>query len=407
MKIEVLDKKTEFDGSTVLLCKATILEYIKSLKDDYDDYEIQRGIVNNLYLDKLIDTILSNGHIPVITLVLNDLNYSNEDTIVIKDFDILDGLQRTFRLKIIYDSYILFKEFYNNNSSAFETKYKFSKQYSNIVNERDCSISIIFKMYDYLKLKTIDDLDKCFSENFQWYEIWLNLTPIQKVNKMLILNAGHKSVSLKHQLELLFINLLPDLKKINPSLNIIRSKDPSIKNRNIFSYDFSTLISSLLSLRDGKIVAPNQKVILSLMENENNKIDDVFNFELLKQYIELIMLLDNAIYQEYKDIGINWFGRETVQTGIFAALGKYSILNRISIENTFSIFKNKVLGDIACLDLAKYEKIRNSLEISKVNAGNFQRNLTYDGIIYIMNNLDSKYIKWGLIDSSPDISNDN
>ena len=68
MKGKILDKIKEKD-STCYLVKIQLKEFVTSLPEGYKDYEVQREIVNNTYLDTLIDTVLEKKHIPPIAQV--------------------------------------------------------------------------------------------------------------------------------------------------------------------------------------------------------------------------------------------------------------------------------------------------------------------------------------------------
>src|SRR5690554_6174009 len=104
MKAKILDKFNDED-STCYLSSINLEDYISGLPDNYKSYEVQREIVNNSYLDNLISTIINHNHIPPIVLVVDEENYELQNSsLKISEFKILDGLQRTFRLKMIYDT---------------------------------------------------------------------------------------------------------------------------------------------------------------------------------------------------------------------------------------------------------------------------------------------------------------
>src|SRR5262245_22906579 len=104
MKATILDTR-EDDKGICYLCKFSLEEYIQGLPSTYRDYEIQREIVSNVYLDRLVDTVLSKRHIPPIVLVLGKNSFEKRGgTLSIDAFKILDGLQRTFRLKAIRET---------------------------------------------------------------------------------------------------------------------------------------------------------------------------------------------------------------------------------------------------------------------------------------------------------------
>ncbi|HHQ4526104.1 TPA: hypothetical protein ACSP1O_004059 [Aeromonas veronii] len=133
MKFKILDKKSE-KNSTCFLLRSSLENYISHIPNNYDDYEIQRSIVNNSYLDRLVYTVLNKGHIPSITLITDESAESIENGYV-RDFKILDGLQRTHRLKVIFETKNLFlekKAYITSDISDFQIKRMFRNELSEI-----------------------------------------------------------------------------------------------------------------------------------------------------------------------------------------------------------------------------------------------------------------------------------
>lgn len=99
---------TENDGHNKKICyftETTLEKYVKSLPGDYDSYWIQRDIVENVYLNKLITSIISHNYMPSIILTgqLSEEDHNN-NKITLQSYKILDGLQRTYRMKLILDA---------------------------------------------------------------------------------------------------------------------------------------------------------------------------------------------------------------------------------------------------------------------------------------------------------------
>src|SRR4051812_9890248 len=99
MKATILGTRKE-GSATCYLCSVYLGDYIAALPTRYKEYDIQREIVRNVYLDHLVDTVLNGRHIPPMVLVLVDYR-SKPGELDIQDFKILDGLQRTHRLEVI------------------------------------------------------------------------------------------------------------------------------------------------------------------------------------------------------------------------------------------------------------------------------------------------------------------
>lgn len=106
MELTVLDSIREGDA-ICLLCKASLYEYVTSLPADFRDFYIQRGIVTNRFLDNLWDTLAKKKHIPSIVLVagpnIRDQKIGASFDLG-SDFKVLDGLQRSHRLREIWDT---------------------------------------------------------------------------------------------------------------------------------------------------------------------------------------------------------------------------------------------------------------------------------------------------------------
>ncbi len=224
MDIKVLDTKKEGE-STCYLAKCHMNEYLEHLPENYKDWNIQRGIVNNHYLDKLIETLIQSKHIPPLVLTTDEVNVDGNNG-QLEHFQVLDGLQRTHRLKLIHNSV----KFINDNLDIKEEAQnsgilKAVRRYSSQINEGNASSPIVRRLLSEIEIG--NDINTLF--NFeQWVEVWENLSLTEQVNKMLLLNAGHKSVSKKHQIEIIFHNILSKLEsEVQHDFNIVRERNVS------------------------------------------------------------------------------------------------------------------------------------------------------------------------------------
>lgn len=111
MELEILKIKV-IEHRTWYLCQGNLLTYLESLKPTFYDFAIQRRIVKNQYLDTLYKTIKAGDPIPMITLTYKnpklEIETGGKAKIDMAKVEILDGLQRTFRLwsyKILSDRY--------------------------------------------------------------------------------------------------------------------------------------------------------------------------------------------------------------------------------------------------------------------------------------------------------------
>ncbi|MEJ5146899.1 hypothetical protein [Sphingobacterium sp. MYb388] len=403
MKAIILDIFQENSGSVCYLSKSTLKEYITSLSIDYNQYDVQREIVGHVYLDNLVHSLLEGKHIPPIVLIdVNEANSKVGDERILTDFKILDGLQRTYRLKYLYDTiqFFLTKNFETDFSE--KTRLQLSKEFKNELFEINSNVNILTKLIDYAKLnpKFREDFSHIFERN-QWFEIWLHLEPQEEVNKMLILNAGHKAVSNKHQIELLFNYALPTLKKIagNNDLSIVREKEKNSirfsKERERSQFHLSHMIMGLISYYEGKIFVSNAELIQKQQSNSDYAQEEVFlNSELLKLYLNALVELDKELINQFPDQGIKWLGREISYVGMFGALGKYRLKHRLDHKKTFEIFSISIIHNTTILNLQGFENERNSQALSKINIGSVNKKAVFEATLEILENGTHSPLNW-------------
>ena len=158
MKAEVKDKITE-GSAFCYLVSVRLSEYIGNLPDDYMNYDVQREIVNNSYLDNLIQTIIDKRHVPLMVLVAEDDNLKPENDIInVGSFKVLDGLQRTYRLKVIGDTISLAIEALTTDPGLSDlTRLALSKQFKG---------KLVPSIVPFLSLKSY-----CFSQRSR--PIWV------------------------------------------------------------------------------------------------------------------------------------------------------------------------------------------------------------------------------------------
>jgi hypothetical protein len=389
MEVKILDVKYE-ESATCYLCKVDLVNYIESIPEDYNEYDIQRGIVPNKYLDLMVDTIVQKKHIPPIVLLSNKNNIVEKDgSLKISNFRVLDGLQRTHRFKLISDTFKLMKEdfsqeYIESNASTYYRKN--SKRFKSIGSNRN----IVEKLFLYLKENNTKP-QNIFENNPLWIEVWVGLDENEQIQKMLLLNAGHKPVDIKHQLELLFMGTYIKLDNLAiKGVEFIREKDvPAIrysKNRSIGQFHFSHIISSLVSLSAGKIVNTNSDFIGNLQASKLNGIELFDNFDLktLEFVVSFVKKLDLLLEEKFGDVGIKWLGREVVLVGLFGAIGSVLKSKPSMIDIDYDGMYSKLGLLVSHLDLSTFEKERNNVQLNKVNVGNVNKKAVYRAIVDLL-----------------------
>ena len=403
MKATILDIFEEKSGSICYLSKSTLKEYIISLPSDYNQYDVQREIIGHIYLDNLVHSLLDGKHIPPIVLIDDNISTPNIGSeIMLSDFKILDGLQRTYRLKFLFDTINFFLSKNFESDFRHKTRLQLSKEFKTELFKINSNVNILAKLINYANINPnfTEHFKDIFNRN-QWFEIWQKLTPQEEVNKMLILNAGHKAVSPKHQIELLFSYALPTLKKIanNSDLSIIREKEKNSirfsKEREQFQFHLSHVITGLLSYYEGKVLTSNAELIQNQQNNIEYAQEEVFlNSDLLKLFLNSLILLDRELIKDSPEHGAKWLGREISLIGMFGALGKYRIKNDLDHEKTFARFSESIIENSNILNISNFEDVRNSQILSKVNIGNVNKKAVFDATLAILENSVRDKINW-------------
>ena len=402
IRAKILDVRDDEDNKC-FLSKISLEDYIRSLPTSYQDYDVQREIVTNVYLDHLVDTVLNRRHIPSIVLVAENNNYdSDSNYLEVDGFKILDGLQRTFRLQAIRKTVeFCCKEIDPNENYLSWSKFKFSRAFSKQLHELNSNTNVLRAVVEYYTKNGKDELLKCFTENTQWFEIWVGLSPEQEVKKMLTLNAGHKPVKTRHQLELLFLNLLPILRDgESQKFQLVREKDISAtqfsKSRDTGKFHFAHVITALLSLYSAEPVAPTTSLIQGIQNEElgNDFISELADPNELRFIVSFLVSLDQLMKDQYGNEGSVWMGREVTLAGLFGAFGKLAEEMHLSrskvMENFIEICQEKP----TVLNLIQFEKVRNNLDLSKVNIGNVNRTAVFSAIEEIFYDKSISVVSW-------------
>lgn len=406
MKLKILDCKN-LDDRYWLLCRGNLMEYLENLKKEFYTFSIQRKIVKNQYLDTLITTIKQKDPIPLITLTYNnkDLkpNVGEDININMENIEILDGLQRTFRL---WAHYILIKEFEEKNISdptifAKEIKNKYPIFF-------DTGILTLGKVKNFYSEKEFPKIKDAFKDFDIYFIVWVNLSPKKVIHKMLVLNAGQRSVSKTHQFELLFLYLWEDLQKENLGILLYREKDEQANKikageRKIGEYMFSSVIVSLRSYLEKKPlrVSIDDLDVTELSQEESSPgiNEEIFSAEFIRSFLNHIKEIDESVIQIDGEEGKKWFVKDTSLSGILAGLGEHvGVNNSMSIDQLQSITETgfaKLLLQTNKIGfkLTEFKEQYNILSSRSVNIGNFIRKVVMSYTTTLLNDEEPSWEK--------------
>lgn len=406
MEIEILDTKL-VNGNTWTLCKGNLLDYLQGLKTDFFEFSVQRKIVNNIYLDSIYSSVMNGEPFPPVTLTYSgEIALSSKGKLMIDDnkVEILDGLQRTYRLWVV----LFFKKVINKSRArdlkSLAEEIKKTSEGEVILQNRfitpkfikDLLVETDGKLY-------VEKLIDSYSKFDIYFNIWTGLDDQAVIRKMLVLNAGQKSVSSTHQFELLFLHFF-EAKNLNynHSVKLIREKDPRFRevkqgNRKLGEYLMSSVVIALQSFINGRqlrIASVNQ---INLDDNKllnDENLTDYFNAIVLSEFIDKLYNLGVELSKKSPSY-IKWYGKDTVLSGIYGAMGSYIIDNGKKPEVSYiDQLSSILLKSIDPFNLTEYyDAYENKLASIKVNVGNAVRKAIFNYTKEMLMNGISKWDK--------------
>lgn len=392
MNITILRKKELQNGKKWYLAVCNLLGYIETLKDEFFNYDIQRRIVKNSYLDKLWTTISSGDPLPSITLTANvekDINSTSVD-----EFEILDGLQRSFRLWAIKYLDDLLKRKDTKDISILIEEMRKDTNGKRLLESKVINRSTLRKLLNDDKIN-IENLMNCYAQQDIVLNIWSGLNDEEIINKMLTLNAGQRSVSSTHQFELMFLHYFKKL-QVPKGVQIIRERDDEYflvkkKERKCGQFLMSSIIIAIQSLIERKpvrIQTVNALRINDSIVEESSA--SFFTKDNLEAFINILLELDKKFDKD--QIGL-WIMKDTTLSGLFAAIG--AVYDQEWIYNVPSMldFIRKKITDLndEKINYNEFQAAYNNLSSVTVNIGNAVRKAVY---IYFKSLFLNKPMSW-------------
>lgn len=373
MKLRQFDTK-ELHGGRVTwsLASCNLYDYLDELDTTIFDFDVQRRIVANTYLDKLWDAIESGEPIPAFTLTSSS-SINGSATLDLNKTEILDGLQRTYRLWAIW----FVERIVEKIGKDFSTLYNAIKETEDgarLIESKVISRSKVRRLVEN-ECEYLESLIKAFKNYDITLNIWTGLTDEEIVRKMLVLNAGQRSVSSTHQFELLFLHCFRNLKPIK-GVRIVREKDSDYgkiktgyrKTGDLLMSSVVIAIQSYIEKTPLRIAQVNKLRIDDSIVPENSSI--FFNNDNLEQFIKLLSGIDVKFFNN-KEIN-TWLMKDTTLSGLFAALGYVSDSSKRINENT-SVRDSLKLLSIESIDKPGFDESYKSLSSVSTNVGNAVR----------------------------------
>ncbi len=352
------DNRTQ---TPVVYAQIPICEFLPLVGPDFESFVIQRRREKHKTYERMKKDLIAGALLPSITLAVKpELVAALRPLHAIADYvglasalsqpggvNILDGLQRTFIIKDL-----------------------------------------------------VDEGAELNAEQTLHLEFWLEQSVSNLVYRIIVLNAGQKPMSLRHQIELLFSTLKQRLEDEIPSLEIYRERDQTRRRRSRkFALDrlasaYQSYITRSPEVSRENIVA-QQIVEADAMDASEEELTSEFNsfVKLLDRYCQL----DDEICRIYGErdddsevpTGANWFGSENVLQAFFAANSQYAIghLQRERADRALqhlndTLCKSQVGDDP--LALKRLLEIQQGFNPRKVNIGAATRKLLLNGFKELM-----------------------
>jgi len=340
-------------NTPVVYAEILMNDYLTLVGLDFDKFEIQRKRVDPKKYTRLKEDIKKGALLPGITLAIDYLKVTpfieiveakNSEELIksllaSNDIYILDGLQRSYIIKDLTEEGITF-----NGSQKI------------------------------------------------LLEIWFEKKIEHLIYRLIVLNSGQKPMSMRHQVELLFMTLKNDIEKEINGLEIYLERDGTIRSHSKkFSFDrivnayYSFLTKSPEIERENLVVKKmNEDDILSSKEDELN--DTYISFI---KYLNFYCVIDVEFYKIYSihpelNTFKNWLAEENTMKSFFAAVGKYASEEK-KIQRTDNALANLIEdlklihGQGDPLYLEEYKKIKEGIDSKKTNIGIGTRKLIMDG----------------------------
>ncbi|SFB52424.1 hypothetical protein SAMN05216312_111198 [Cohnella sp. OV330] len=355
--LRVVDK--QFDtklGAISISITMSIRDYLMLCGDRIKNSHYQRRVLppsRNKVFKRLIQDLKEGCTIPTISLaILSDKKINYEDTLAeietklkpihSEEVSILDGIQRT---------------------------------------------NCLLQVRSELKEEQLNT----FLSNKLRLELWVNISMMSLLYRMVALNAGQTAMTLRHQLEILHTPLKGKLSELIPELELFEEGKEVRKRVKSLQYQFADVIEGFMSFIQGDPEIDKQNEVaqrlerIEFLESHSNRLDDTNNQ--LETFAFIIGDLDLAVCEKYEKIR-EWLPEYSgsysilasvpTLTGICAAWGKGylkygSEYMRLVSDGLLEEIKNGDLEDP--LFLRMFSEIKQGSQTKRI--GEFERRLVY------------------------------
>lgn len=332
-------------GTRVIYAKTDIPTYLDIVGNEFDEFDIQRKRVHHKAYARMKEDIKAGTLLPAVTLAvksshLDEVLRAADDTGQLSttlskrgSVNILDGLQRTHTLKDIADS-----------------GHQFAPDQTMLL------------------------------------EIWVEQNIKNLIYRIIVLNAGQKPMSMRHQMELLFYSTKEVLESKIPGLEIFTERDESRRTRakkyplDRISLAYYAFITKAPEVNKDNLIAQQlqeEEVLSQGVEAFGEKFDRFSS--IFQQLAEVDQLAEDM----YGRPAVSWIGSENFLLGFFAAAA-----NAESRHNGHQLVSDSLEallrslrepGSSDPLGLSTYQIVASGIDSRKTNVGYATRKLIFNG----------------------------
>lgn len=376
MAFKIMGQTTDHrTGAKVLYCKCSINDYLKIVGDDFENFSIQRKRETHKAYKRLKDDLKDGALLPSITLALKPhlvagalkliddtealTNHINKGNLA----DILDGLQRTYLIKDLVEEGHEFPE--------------------------DQEVLL---------------------------EYWLEGEISRLIYRMIVLNAGQKAMSMRHQIELLFMSLKETISEEIQDIEIFAERDgsrrtlPNKYSLGVIASAYQAFLTRSTEIDKNDLVSSAliKDTVMDATEEEHTaKFSEFITyFKLVKEIDALAWnyyekLYDDDRYKELKDkeeehnedelgefeqlrvfsTAKKWLGSDNVMLSLYCSIAQFSNTGKkdridVALTELKVIFEKEEFDP---LGLISYERIKSNIDPKKSNIGHATRKLLLNG----------------------------
>ena len=340
--------------------------YLTKTRGSEENLQIQRDVIKGSKPYKNLRADLKMGCIlPTIVLAVRDIDAS-----VTKKYDMTDGFISA------------------NRSDLDKLQLEIGKSAASHIDIVDGlqRTNALRQTYDELEAS---DRPTFLARSLR-LEIWINIAFFPLAYRMLLLNAGQRPMSMKHQIDILSGGLANDLEDLH-GIEIIRLKDhkrrvrPGQFHLSSLAQAFQAWMQRSPNVDRTNLVVETMVVDealdslgIDLSDSGGNQRDG------FRQFVEWVLQLDRALGEENN----RFFANDTVVLGFAAAIGfahKNEMLQERLPEAMDRLISNANDDASEALGVETFDRIRRSVDTKRSNVGEATRGLVFRAVReYIM-----------------------